>query len=69
MNELPKVGDRFCVQYAGDNGCDFITVIALHEDPHDFIEVEFQWDDDESYEVMDADEFMEWEQLTKVRSE
>jgi len=64
---LPRVGQRYEVRYSGDNGSDFITIIEVGDlSGMRFDEVEFRWDDDGSYEVMDADEFNEWPLLKKV---
>lgn len=63
---MPTVGQRYCVHYAGDNGCDFITIVEVGDLGEGWNEVAFEWDDDGETEIMDADEFCEWTQLTLV---
>lgn len=64
---LPSVGDRYRVHYAGDEEGDFIKVIAVGDlIGQGWDEVEFEWEEDGDHEVMDAAEFLEWPQLTKV---
>lgn len=64
---LPTVGQRFRVHYSGDNGHDFITVTHVGDLGEGHDEVQFEWDEDGETEVMDADEFNEWPQITLVQ--